>query len=136
MSAHRTLTDVVDSRLKSASLPPVAWYPALAELERASDAGLRPFEIEQATGDAQYNVSRMLDRMQKAGFVRRAPCEDDRRGWRIVLSDEGRTAKAAMWDIYSQALEENFVVRLSGKQIRALDDILGDLLPKAARKRD
>jgi DNA-binding MarR family transcriptional regulator len=134
--AQRMLTDLVDLRLKAATLPPVAWYPTLHELDRASDAGLRLFEIEQATGEAQYSVSRMVDRIEKAGLVRRAPCEDDRRGWRILITPEGRAARAAMWDVYARVLEENFVDRLSGKQIRALDEILGDLLPKAQGKRD
>ena len=133
--AHRVLTDIVDSRLKSAGLPPVAWYQAIAELERAGEAGLRPFEIEQAIGEAQYSVSRMVDRLEKAGLVQRAPCEDDRRGWRIILTGEGRTARSAMWEVYSGVLKENFIDRLSGKQVRALDEILGDLLPKASGKR-
>ena len=135
LRVHAAVTGLIDDRLKAAGLPPAAWYAFLVELDKAGDDGLRPFELEQVTHEAQYAVSRLLDRMIKARAVRRAPCPDDRRGWRVALTDEGRAIKARMWDIYSTALADRFVDRLSGKQVRLLDDILGDLLDRAVKKR-
>ncbi|MDE2364121.1 MAG: winged helix-turn-helix transcriptional regulator [Hyphomicrobiales bacterium] len=130
---HALVTGALDARLKAAGLPPASWYPILVELEKADPGGLRPFEIEEATGEAQYNISRLLDRMTKAGLIVRAPCENDRRGWRIALAEPGRTTRSRMREIYGACLAERFVDPLSGKQIRALDEILGDLLTRAKK---
>ena len=130
---HALVTGALDARLKGAGLPPASWYPILSALGKADVAGLRPFEIEEATGEAQYNVSRLLDRMAKAGVVLRSPCEDDRRGWRVALAEPGRAMHARMWEVYAACLAESFVDPLSGKQIRALDEICGDLLDRVRK---
>ena len=135
LRAHARITAAIDSRLKDAGLPPHPWYSILFELGRGPDEGMRPFELEEATCEAQYNISRLLDRMVRAGLVRREACADDRRGWRIVLSDDGRAMRERMWAVYSDALAENFVDRLGDKQVRTLDESLGDLVRSTPRNR-
>ena len=44
LRAQRRALGLVEERLKAAGLPPLAWYDALLELERAGAAGMRPFE--------------------------------------------------------------------------------------------
>src|ERR1700751_3913382 len=69
IKAQRTALGSVEGALKAAGLPPLAWYDALLELERAGAPGLRPFELERAMLLEQYNLSRLLDRMERAGYV-------------------------------------------------------------------
>ena len=57
----------VEARLKAAGFPPLGWYDVLLELSRAEDKTLRPVEIEKRMLLAQYNVSRLLDRLAAAG---------------------------------------------------------------------
>ena len=127
---HDRLTAAVEDALKGANLPPLVWHETLAELERGPPEGLRPFEIERALGAAQSNVSRLLDRMAKAGVIERAACEADRRGWRVRQTEAGRQLRARMWERCSGVIADKFAGRLSDKQIRQLDDILGDLIDK------
>ena len=130
MRAHARTSAAIEERLKSAGLPAFACYALLNELERGPVDGLRPFELEHATGEPQYGVSRLSERLAKAGLIRRTECADDRRGWRISLTDEGRAMRGRMWDVYSAVLAETYVDRLGDKQIKALDDILGDLVKR------
>ena len=44
VKAQQLAQEAIESRLKAAQLPPLAWYDALLELERAGACGLRPFE--------------------------------------------------------------------------------------------
>src|SRR3977135_1381041 len=75
----------IEQDLKAGGSPPLAWYDVLLELARAPDGRLRPFEIEKVTLLAQYNLSRLLDRLEKEGLVVRAPCDDDGRGpWAVL----------------------------------------------------
>src|SRR5262249_30042212 len=62
--AQQIAAAAIERRLKSAQLPPLAWYEALAELERAGSAGLRPFELERELLQSQCNLSRLVDRLE------------------------------------------------------------------------
>jgi DNA-binding MarR family transcriptional regulator len=74
---------------KAAGFPPLEWYDVLWELERRS-RGLRPYELEHGLLIAQYNVSRLVERMCQAGYVERRPCASDARGQVLVITDKGR----------------------------------------------
>ena len=69
--AQRRASAMVEARLKEAGLPPLAWYDALWELDRAPESGLRPFELEQAMLFEQSNLSRLAERLVKAGLIER-----------------------------------------------------------------
>src|SRR5256885_12172319 len=63
--AREIVVGAVERDLKAAGLPPLAWYDVLLELTRAPDGRLRPFELEKETLLLQYNLSRLLDRLEK-----------------------------------------------------------------------
>ena len=72
MRARETVLGAIERDLKAADCPPLAWYDVLLELVRAPQGRLRPFEIEKETLLAQYNLSRLLDRLEqrRAGHAR------------------------------------------------------------------
>src|SRR5919199_1172387 len=74
-----SLLDAVEAELKAAGFPPLAWYDALLELDPAPDGRLRPFELERHMLLAQYSTSRLVDRLERAGFVERLQCPADGR---------------------------------------------------------
>ncbi len=117
----------VEARLKAAGLPALTWYDALWELEKAGEAGLRPFELERALLFEQYNLSRLVDRLEKAGLVDRAPCPDDGRGQMLKISDAGRVLRARMWQTYSSAIDEAVGARLSNDEADRLATLLKKL---------
>jgi DNA-binding MarR family transcriptional regulator len=118
----------IESALVAARFPPLVWYDVLLELERVGEAGLRPFELEREMLLAQYNLSRLVDRIEKAGYVERRACKDDARGHIIVITASGKDLRRKMWPIYAQAIQGCFGDYLPEKKIAALDAILGDLL--------
>jgi DNA-binding MarR family transcriptional regulator len=105
LKAERLALARVEAALKQAGLPPLAWYDVLLELERSSETGLRPFELERALLLAQYNLSRLLDRIEREGLIERAPCPQDGRGHVLRLSPRGRSMRETMWPVYAQAIE-------------------------------
>ena len=124
---HRALGSV-EGALKAAGLPPLAWYDVLLETERAGRDGMRPFELERAMLLAQYNLSRLIDRMTAADYVERRPCADDGRGYLIAITEAGRVLRRRMWPVYARAMEAAVGRRLSVKQATALGDLLGHLI--------
>jgi DNA-binding MarR family transcriptional regulator len=128
---QQTVLEAIEQALKAAKLPPLAWYDALLELERASDVGLRPFELEREMLLAQYNLSRLIDRIEKAGYVERRSCEDDGRGQVIVITASGKDIRRRMWPVYAAALERAMGCHVSVQQAEELDAILGTVLEKS-----
>lgn len=128
MKAHKLALASVERALKAAGLPPLGWYDVLLELERAGGEGLRPFELERAMLLAQYNLSRLIDRIEAAGYVERRPCPDDRRGQTIAVTERGKAVRRKMWPVYARAIEEALGKRLSAKQAEALNGLLGLLV--------
>ena len=73
LKASAKMLDAVERDLKQAGLPPLAWYDALLELHRARPDGLRPGDLEKEMLLPQYNVSRLVDRLEAAGYAVRRP---------------------------------------------------------------
>jgi len=125
--AQQYVLGAVEGDLKAAGYPPLVWYDVLLELTRAPQGRLRPFEIEKETLLTQYNLSRLLDRLEKQGLVARAPCEADGRGQWVIVTKAGRALQALMWDVYAQAIQRHVGDKLDDKSAQSLGEWLGRL---------
>ena len=133
MKAQQSALAAVEKALKSADLPPLAWYDALLELERAGKDGLRPFELEREMLLAQYNLSRLIDRLERAGYVERSACEDDGRGQVLAVTAAGKAVRRRIWGVYAPAIQEVLGAHLSDKEMETLDSLLGALINRSTR---
>ncbi|WP_189635538.1 MarR family winged helix-turn-helix transcriptional regulator [Rhizobium grahamii] len=124
MRAQQRLLAQIEADLKSAGLPPLGWYDVLWELVRSPQGRLRPFEIEERTLLAQYNLSRLIDRLEKARLVQRQTFDLDGRGQWVVVTEEGRALQKRMWTIYAKAIEANFGAKLSEADAATLGSLL------------
>lgn len=127
--AHRTVTSRVEAELKRAGYPPLSWYDVLLELSRAEGGRLAPREIETAMLFTQYNLSRLLDRMEANGLVAREPVLSDARRRLVAITDEGRALRERMWPTYQAAVERHLGSKVSGDQAQRLATILARLIP-------
>jgi DNA-binding MarR family transcriptional regulator len=128
MRASQALLAKIEADLKADGFPPLAWYDVLLELSRAPGKRLRPFELEARTLLAQYNASRLLDRMETAGLIERMACPEDKRGHLIVLTSAGRDLRRRMWKTYGTSLSRHVGARLSGREARELASQLAKLV--------
>jgi len=129
MRVSQSVLAAVEGDLKAIGFPPLAWYDALLELRRVEPEGLRQFELQQRMLLAQYNLSRLIDRLVHAQLARRLPCPQDGRGQVVYLTEKGRALIDAMWPAYRTAIEAHFDDRLDGRQADALAGILESLRP-------
>lgn len=128
LRAHRTAMTSVERALKDAGLPPLTWYDLLLELERAGEGGLRPFELERELLLPQYGVSRLIERVEKAGHLSRQACEDDGRGQRLVITASGKKLRRKMWLVYGKAIEDAVGSKLREAEAQTLSDLLVKLI--------
>ena len=78
---------------------------------------------------AQYNVSRLVERLVRAGYARSAPCPDDARGQLVFVTEKGRAMLDAMWPVYRNAIDARFASRLGAAEAEALAGVLERLRP-------
>lgn len=123
----QSLLSEIEADLKRADCLPLAWYDALLELERAGAAGLRPYQLQERMLLAQYNLSRLVDRLAKAGFVARRPSPEDGRGQVLRITATGRAARQRTWPVYRDAIQNRFAVRLDARSAAQLGQILQKL---------
>ena len=127
--AQRAALCVVEQALKAEGLPPLEWYDALWELERAGP--LRPRDLQGRLLLAQYNLSRLLDRMAEAGLVERRSCSSDRRGQFVAATKEGLKLRRRVWPVYARAIEAAIGAKLGEADAEALAMLLGRLYEAA-----
>lgn len=125
--AQQIVFGAIEQDLKQAGLPPLSWYDVLLELTRKEDGRLRPFEIEQRTLLKQYNLSRLLDRLERDDLVRRVPFGDDGRGLWVVITEEGRALQARMWTVYGKSIRAHVGAKLDDESAEQLADLLARL---------
>ena len=72
------LGDVLDTELEQAVGIPQRWYDVLVHLEE-SPGGIRMNELAERILYSKSGFTRVVDRMEEAGLVRRVRPESDRR---------------------------------------------------------
>jgi DNA-binding MarR family transcriptional regulator len=125
---ERSLRDKVEEALKGARLPPLDWYHVLHEVERAPRGMMRQTGVQDRTQLAQYNVCRLVDRLEGEGLVERRQCQLDGRNNVLLITAKGRALRRQMWPVYSTAIEEHVGAHLSQAEAEQLARLLGKLL--------
>jgi len=121
---HPRLHRAIDAALAQAGALPVDWYDALLCLERAPGARMRLSEMAESALLSRSGMTRMVDRLEGSGLLRREECPHDRRGAFAVLTDEGREALARACPHYEAAIAREFAQFLSEDEAKLLAGLL------------
>jgi DNA-binding MarR family transcriptional regulator len=103
---------------------PMAWLDVLAQLYDAPGNGLRMQELEERSLFTRSGLTRLVDRIEAAGLVRREAVPGDRRGVRVVLTPEGRRRHDQAFVDHLRVIEREFGGRLSPAEQQAVADAL------------
>jgi DNA-binding MarR family transcriptional regulator len=123
LRAQALLLEQVEQDLREAGLPPLSWYDVLTELDKAGGR-LRIHELADAVILSRSGLSRLLDRLEAAGLLRREPCKDDRRGAYAAITPAGGEMLERMWPVYERRLVEHFEPWLGAADARRLQSAL------------
>lgn len=133
LTSHAVLIDRIEQELAQAGLPPLSWYDVLFALYEAPSRRLRLHELADAIVLQRSNLTRLIDRLEAAGLVRRESCPTDRRGAFAAITQEGLAMREQMWPIYAQAIAKYFACHLSNTEVEVLTKAMRRVLA-AARK--
>ena len=127
LRAHSSMLRRISADLEEADLPPLPWYDVLAALRDAPEQRLRQVELAERVLLSHSGMSRLLDRVEKAGLVERVTCPGDRRSFHVELTGEGEAMLAEMWPVYARGIAEDFLPALGGNpcEVRATLESIG-----------
>ncbi len=112
LNVHARVTARVESALAEAGFPPLSWYDVLWPLHRAPGRRLRVGTLAEQVTLSRTGLTRLLDRVERDGLIRREPAPEDRRGSYVVITAAGSAVLRKMWPVYERALDDAFAARL------------------------
>jgi DNA-binding MarR family transcriptional regulator len=115
--------DILDSELQSQRGITLAWYDALVHLEDAPD-GLGMTELANRILFSKSGLTRVIDRMEAAGLVRRERPPEDRRVVKVLLTPTGLDTLNAARAVHRRGIQEHFVSHLDPTELEALAEML------------
>jgi DNA-binding MarR family transcriptional regulator len=124
------LVDVLDHEFEREGGMPIRWYDVLVHLEETPD-GLRMNELAERILYSKSGFTRIVDRMEEAGFVRRVHPETDRRSIFVIATEKGLEAMERARRLHRQWIDEHFSRPLSNTDIKALTRALEKLSAQA-----
>ncbi len=123
--AQRCVVLGIERAVKDAGFPPIEWYDVLWELEREGPS--RPRDVQDRLLFPQSNLSRLLDRMEASGLVRRNTCREDGRGQIVAITDQGKDLRKRMWKVHAAAIQDGIGAHLSDREAAQLAKLLDRL---------
>ena len=101
----------------------IRWYDVLVHLEDAAD-GLAMNELADRILQSKSGLTRVIDNMEGAGFVRRERPAQDRRRVLVFITPGGREALDAARVVHRDGIRRHFTEHLTAKDRDALASAL------------
>jgi DNA-binding MarR family transcriptional regulator len=117
------LPDILDAELQAAGGVSFRWYDVLVHLEEAGQ-GVPMNEIASRILASKSGLTRVIDRMEDAGLVRRERPAGDRRVVLVSATDQGMEALARSRVIHRDGIRRHFTEQLSAQELARLQKML------------
>jgi len=125
LRVHAKVTQRIEQRLLKAKQIPSHWYDVLVTLEKAPDQRLRLSELADNLVTSRSNLTRLVDRLEAEGYLRRETCPGDQRGCYAVLTEAGAAARLKAWPIVSRGMVELFADLVTTEEATMMAEALG-----------
>jgi DNA-binding MarR family transcriptional regulator len=127
LRTHSTLTRELSARLVTDHGLTITDYQCLLTLALAEDGALRRVDLAEQLLLTPSGVTRLLDGLERDGWVRKGTCSSDARVTYAVLTDEGRERLESAGRSHVAQVRELFEQQLSPEELETLVELLGRL---------
>lgn len=129
LRAYATVLRKIDTELQSADTISMEWYDVLITLAQAPDRRLRLSELADRVLLSRSGITRLIDRIESAGLLKRERSADDRRGMFAVLLPAGQAAINHAWPTYDRLILTHFGQHLTDAEAKAIHDAFTKIAP-------
>jgi DNA-binding MarR family transcriptional regulator len=125
LRAHALVTRVLDAELTAECDLPLGSYEVLLHLNEAPDRRLRMTDLAERVLLSRSGLTRLVDRMEREGLIRRESCPSDLRGTNAVLTDAGYERLRAAAPVHLRGVREHLVDVLAPDELATIAAALG-----------
>jgi DNA-binding MarR family transcriptional regulator len=132
LRVHARLTRELDAELVRAHRLPLSSYEVLLFLADSPGGQLRMSELADGVLLSRSGLTRLVDRMERDGLLRRERCPDDARGFLATITPKGRALFQRARRTHLDGVRERFLAQLTPEEQRTLADLWERVAPGAA----
>ena len=133
LRVHCAVIRDLDAALVTAHDMPLTSYEVLLYIDGTRDGRMRMSDLAESVLLSRSGVTRLVDRLEKAGMVRRDNCAEDARGAYAVITTAGRRALADARLTHHAGVRERFLRHLSAEEREQLAELWERIEPGAAQ---
>lgn len=127
LRAHAAVTRQLSARLEAAHGLTLSDLDVLMQLVHADGHRLRRVDLARQVLLTASGITRLLDGLERAGWVAKERCQSDQRVTYAVLTDEGLRKIEAARRSHQADIEELFGAKFDERELATLDELLSRL---------
>ncbi|MBA2516471.1 MAG: MarR family transcriptional regulator [Solirubrobacterales bacterium] len=120
LRVHAALFKALDAELETAHGIPLSSYEVLIFLRSAPDHRLRMADLADRVLLSRSGMTRLVDRLERAGWLAREQCSADARGCYAVLTPEGEAFLDEARPTHLEGIRERFLRHFSEEELVAM----------------
>jgi DNA-binding MarR family transcriptional regulator len=128
LRAHASLTRQMSARLETDHGLTLNDYDCLVQLAYAPERSLRRVDLARSVLLSPSGITRLLDGLEREGWVEKRSCASDARVTYAHLTDAGLEKFKAARKTHLADIEEAFGSRYTPEELAAVSSLLGRLL--------
>ena len=136
LRVHHVVVSLLDAELQTKHHLPLSSFEVLLHLSLRPERRMRLSALAESVVLTQSGISRLIDRLEKAGLVRREPYPDDKRGAYAVLTAEGLARVHAAEATHLAAVRAHFLDHLTDEERSTLARVWERLLSERTHNRE
>jgi len=129
LRAHATVLRELEREMLAETGLPLPWYDVLLQLAEAPQRRLRMAELADRVLLSRSGLTRLIDRLQAEGLVRRERSPDDARGTYTVLTADGLHRLKGAAPVHLAGIRDHWLAHFSDDELRQLASWLGRVAP-------
>ena len=122
LRAHAALTKALDADLEAAHGLPLSSYEVLMFVADAEGGRMRMRDLADSVILSRSGLTRLVDRLEREGLLKRETCASDARGAYAVLTPAGGRKLAAARSTHLGGVHSLFLAHFSEDELDALGD--------------
>ena len=108
VTSHAAVTDRVGKALAAQDLPPISWFELLWAIDKSPTGRPRMSDLAEYLTLSRGGITKLVDRLNDAGYIERVSCAEDRRSLQAELTPAGERMLAEMREVYTGELARHF----------------------------
>lgn len=132
LRVHSALSRELDSELVAEHGLSLSSYEVLLFLAESPDGRMRMAELAESVLLSRSGLTRLADRLERDGLVKREPCPSDLRGALAVITEAGRQRFADARRTHLAGVRDRFLGEFSATELKTLASMWERLQPGAA----